>query len=183
MSRLTLGGLLIVVWVLLWGALTPANVLGGAAVAVVLFAAYPSDLPRWPRRRPRPLALAVLAWHVVLGVVRSNVLLTLAVLGPARKVRTELVRVELRTADPRLVTAVTNLTALTPGAMVVGIDPAGDRPQVLLHVMGIRQPKQFATAMLQLERRCVRALGTDEQIAALDRPDSPEAPHQREARP
>jgi multicomponent Na+:H+ antiporter subunit E len=168
MSRLSLVAVLVTVWVLLWGSATPANLLGGAAVAAVLLVVYPTDLRWWPNWRIRPLALAALAWHFVVGVIGSNIWLTIAVLGPQRSVRTELVRVELRVDDPRLITAVANLTALTPGSMVVRVDTDGARPQVLLHVLTVRDPERFAGAMLQLERRCVRALGSSEQIACVE---------------
>jgi multicomponent Na+:H+ antiporter subunit E len=168
MSRLTLGALLVLVWVLLWGGASPANLLGGVLVAVVLFVVYPNDLPTWPTRRVRPVALVGLAAHFVAGVVASNFWLTTAVLGPRRAVRTELVRVELCVDDPRLLTIVANLTALTPGAMVVRIDTDGPRPVVLLHVLTVRDPARFGGATVTLERRCVRAFGTDEQIALVE---------------
>ncbi len=168
MSRLTLGALLVLVWVLLWGGASPANLLGGVLVAVVLFVVYPNDLPTWPTRRVRPVALAGLAAHFVAGVVASNFWLTTAVLGPRRAVRTELVRVELCVDDPRLLTIVANLTALTPGAMVVRIDTDGPRPVVLLHVLSVRDPARFGGATVTLERRCVRAFGPDEQIALVE---------------
>lgn len=174
MSRLTLGAILVVVWVLLWGSVTPANVAGGVAVAAVLFVVYPSELPLRPRTRIRPMPALVLGARFVADVVRSNVWLTMAVLGPKRSVRTELLQVELRVADPRILTMVVNLTALTPGAMVVRADTSGPRPQLLVHALSIHDPHQFAAAMLGLERRCVRALGTDRQVALVqaeeDRP-------------
>ena len=168
MSRFTLGALLVLVWVLLWGGATPANLAGGVLVAVVLFVVFPTDLPVRPTRRVRPLAFAALAAHFCAGVVTSNFWLTAAVLGPRRSVRTELVRVEMRVDDPRLLTMVANLTALTPGTMVVRIDTDGPRPIVLLHVLTVRDPARFGAATVTLERRCVRAFGTDEQIAVVE---------------
>jgi multicomponent Na+:H+ antiporter subunit E len=169
MSRLTLGAILVAVWLLLWGSITVANVLSGIAVAAFLFAVYPSDLPWRPSGRVRPGPFLVLCGRFVVDVVWSNVWLTIAVLGPQRSVHTELVRVELRVGDPRLIAMVTNLTALTPGAMVVRVDAEGARPVVLVHVLSVRDPDRFASAMLGLERRCVRALGSDEQVALVER--------------
>jgi multicomponent Na+:H+ antiporter subunit E len=168
MSRLTLGAILVVVWVLLWGSATPANVAGGILVAAVLFVVYPSGLPLRPVTRIRPGPALVLGARFVADVIRSNVWLTLAVLGPKRSVRTELLRVELRVADPRILTMVVHLTALTPGAMVVRADTSGPRPQLLVHALSIRDPHRFADAMLGLERRCVRAVGTDQQVAMVE---------------
>ena len=60
MSRLTLGAILVAVWLLLWGSITVANVLSGIAVAAFLFAVYPSDLPWRPSGRVRPVPFIVL---------------------------------------------------------------------------------------------------------------------------
>ena len=98
------------------------------AVAAVLFVVYPIDLPWWPNGSgPTAGVRGALRGTSSSTWCGSNVWLTIAVLGPQRSVRTELVRVELRVDDPRLIAMVTNLTALTPGAMVVRVDADGAR--------------------------------------------------------
>lgn len=169
MSRVVLGAVLILVWVLMWGSAAPANLLSGVLVVAVLFAADPTSRPWWPHRPVRPLALLVLVSRFVLDVVRSNVLVTYAVLGPASAVRREVVHVDLVLDDPVLITLVTNMTALTPGAMVVGYDHRGDHPVVDLHVLTPLDPQRQVRAMQGLEGRCVRTFGTAEQLRAYER--------------
>ena len=86
---------------------------------------------------------------------------------------------------------ITNLTALTPGSMVVRAAHHDDgRATVLVHCLATGDPVRFARTIAGLEVRCVRAIGTREQLAAL-RPvpadcgicDGPEDPREREALP
>jgi multicomponent Na+:H+ antiporter subunit E len=169
MSRLVLGAALILVWVLMWGSAAPANLLSGLIVVVVLFAADPTPRPWLPGRPVRPIPLLVLVGRFVVDVVRSNVLVTYAVLGPSSAVHRKLVRVDLRVDDPTLLTLVTNMTALTPGAMVVGYEHEDGHPVVFVHVLTPLDPDRQVEAMQGLEGRCVRTFGTAEQLRAYDR--------------
>ena len=169
MSRVVLGAVLIGVWVLMWGSAAPANLLSGVLVVAVLFALDPTSRPWWPHRPVRPAALLVLISRFVVDVVRSNVLVTYAVLGPASVVRREVVHIDLVLDDPVLLTLVTNMTALTPGAMVVGYDRRGDHPVVDVHVLTPLDPQRQVRAMQDLEGRCVRTFGTAEQLRAYER--------------
>lgn len=169
MSRLVLGAVLIGVWVLMWGSAAPANLLSGLVVVIVLFAADPTPRPWLPRRPVRPIPLLVLVGRFVVDVVRSNVLVTYAVLGPSSAVHRKLIRVDLRVDDPTLLTLVTNMTALTPGAMVVGYEHEDGHPVVYVHVLSPLDPERQVLAMQGLEARCVRTFGTAEQVRAYDR--------------
>jgi multicomponent Na+:H+ antiporter subunit E len=169
MSRVVLGAFLVLVWVLMWGSAAPANLLSGLIVVTVLFAADPTPRPWWPRRPVRPLPLLVLIGRFVLDVARSNVLVTYAVLGPASVVRRELIRVHLHLDDPTLITLVTNMTALTPGAMVVGYEHEDGHPVVMVHVLTPLDPQRQVAAMRGLEGRCVRTFGTAEQLREYER--------------
>jgi multicomponent Na+:H+ antiporter subunit E len=188
MSKFTVTLILVAVWVLLWGSASPANLLSGFAVAVVLFLIYPSQLPRWPVWRLRPWPAAVLVGRFALDVVVSTGWLVVAALSPSSKVRTALVWVDLQFDDPALITMVVNFTALTPGSMVVRVAHHDDgRATVQVHCLATGDPERFARSIAGLEIRCVRAVGTRDQRAAL-RPapadrgicDGPESPRERE---
>jgi multicomponent Na+:H+ antiporter subunit E len=189
MSKFTVSLVLIAVWVLLWGSASAANLLSGVAVAVALFVIYPSQLPRWPVRRLRPWAVLVLLARFAVDVVVSTFWLVIAALAPSSWVRSTTVWVDLQFDDPALITMVTNLTALTPGSMVVRAAHHDDgRPTVQVHCLATGDPERFARTIAGLEVRCVKALGTAGQVAAL-RPvpadcgicDGPEDPTEREA--
>ena len=191
MSKFTVGLILVAVWILLWGSASPANLLSGAAVAVALFVIYPSGLPRWPVRRLRPWPVVVLISRFAVDVVVSTFWLVVAALAPSSKVRAALVWVDLQFDDPALITMITNLTALTPGSMVVRAAHHDDgRPTVQVHCLATGDPERFARGIAGLEVRCVKAVGTRGQLAAL-RPvpancgicEGPEDPREREALP
>ena len=191
MSKFTVSLILVAVWILLWGSASPANLLSGAAVAVALFVIYPSGLPRWPVRRLRPWPVVVLVGRFAGDVVVSTFWLVVAALAPPSKVRAALVWVDLQFDDPALITMITNMTALTPGSMVVRAAHHDDgRATVLVHCLGTGDPERFARGIAGLEVRCVKAVGTRGQLAAL-RPvpancgicDGPEDPREREALP
>ncbi len=189
MSKLTVTLILVVVWVLMWGSASPANLLTGLAVAVSLFVLYPSQLPMWPTRRFRFGGVAVLVGTFAFDLIVSNFWLVIAALGPSRKVQTALVWVDLQFDDPALLTMITNITALTPGSMVVRAAHHDDgRPTVQIHCLSTHDPERWARSIAGLEIRCVRAIGTPEQIAALAPVpadfgicDGPEDPRERGA--
>ena len=187
MSKLTVSVILVIVWVLMWGSASPANVLSGVAVAVALFVVYPSQLPVRPTRRVHLIGIAALVVRFVFEVVVSNFWLVVAVFAPSSRIRSALVWVDLQFDDPALLTMVTNITALTPGAIVVRLAHHDDgRPTAQVHCMATRDPERFARTIAGLEVRCVRAIGTPAQLAAL-RPvppdcgicDGPEDPRER----
>ena len=65
MRRFGLAVWLVVVWIFLWGDLSLANVLGGAAVAVALLVAFPGDRPDVEERQVlRPLHFLSLLWFL-----------------------------------------------------------------------------------------------------------------------
>lgn len=187
MSKLTVTLMLVAVWVLMWGSASPANLLSGLVVVVSLFVLYPSQLPMWPTRRFRFKGVAVLVATFVLDLVVSNFWLVLAALGPSRKVQTALVWVDLQFDDPALLTMITNITALTPGSMVVRAAHHDDgRLTVQIHCLSTHDPQRWARSIAGLEIRCVRAIGTRDQIAALAPvpddfaiSDGPEDPRER----
>ncbi len=164
MSRLALGVVLVAMWILLWGSISLGNIIAGIAVVAVLFLVYPSSRPLRPSLPIRPLAVLRLGWNFALSVLTTNVMLAQAVLGPQRRVHSGLVRVDLCLKDPMLLTMVTYMTALTPGAVAVDIDSSGDHPVMWIHVLTLHDPFQMERNTVELERRCTLAFGTSEQI-------------------
>lgn len=162
--RLALAVLLILVWVFLWGSASPANLLSGAAIVAVLFVAYPIEADVGPKT-VRLVPLLRLAASFLGSVVVANVLVSAAVFSPHRAIRQGVIKVAMHTDDPAIITLVTNFTALTPGSVVVHIDDHGPNPVLWLHVLALQDPFVIARAAQRLERQCVMAFGTDEQVA------------------
>lgn len=173
MSRIGLGLVLLTVWLLWWGSASPANVLSGIAVIAFLFFVVPTSRPLWPTGRFHPVALVRLAVQFVASIISSNVVLSRSILSPRADLHTGVVKVDLCTDDIRIVTMVTNLTALTPGSMVVKVDDAQPLTTLWVHVLTPGDPDEVAPSILALERRCIEAIGTPEQIRRVRQAGTP----------
>ena len=84
----------------------------------------------------RPVAVARLAWHMVVRIVGPNVMLTREVLAPTDRLRTAVIGVPLPGCSDELLTLVSNLVALSPGTMPLELTHG---PTVLyVHVLHLR---------------------------------------------
>ncbi len=166
MSRFTLGALLVVLWLLLWGELSFANVASGVVVVLLLFLVFPSRRVIWPHRRIHLLSLAHLGLYFVGELVLANVSVAQAVLGPRRSIRSAVLTVPLCVDDPALMTLISTMTALTPGSLIVeaGVDPA----HVRVHSFGHGDPVRVAATVRRLEELSIRAIGDSAHRYALE---------------
>lgn len=168
MRRAATAVALVVIWALLWDTFSLANVVSGALLAGLLLFVFPD--PAGVAAPPpvfRPVALVHLAIHVVVGLLRSNVVVARDVLSPRCRVHTGIVACPLRSSRPQLLGALTAVTALAPGAMP--LETRRDPPTIYLHVLHLTDPADVRRSIAVLEERLVRALGTAADIAALDR--------------
>lgn len=163
------------VWVGLWGSVSPANVLGGLAVAALLLAVLPlPEVPREAGVRLGPLAqlLVVFAWELV----KASATVVLQVLRPGG-LRQAVFAVPVPGLSDRLLTLLANAVSLTPGTLALEVD----RPRSVLYVHALNVPagpnaiEDVRHSIVRLERLAVRALGTRECLAELDRAHSTEA--------
>ncbi len=164
-ARLLLGSWLVVMWLLLWGQVTVANVGTGALVAAGVVWAFPPAPERDDPLKVRVLpALSLVGWFLWALVV-SNVAVAREVVMPASRtqIRPGIVACALRTRSGRLATVIANLITLTPGTLTV---EARGRPAVLfVHVLSYEDLASVRADVDDLERRVVRAFGTDEDLA------------------
>lgn len=152
-DRLLLTGWLYVVWVLLWGMLTPAVLLSGLVVAPLCLAASRLPVVRLTSR-PRPVAILRAVGRFTVDVVKSTVEVAGTVLlrGPAT--RSAIIEVRLPpTADPvsdLAVTVAANRISLVPGTLVVDID----RPSstFYLYVLDVRSGDDIDAARRDAEQ-------------------------------
>lgn len=171
-SRVTahpwLAGWLTAVWVGLWGSLTPANVLGGLAVAVVLLVALP--LPEHPDQdRFRPLALAGFVAFFAVELGQATLVVAWQVLRPRGELRQAVIAVDIVETSDLVLTLVANAISLTPGTLTLEVDR--DRSVLYVHVLDVGGPggvEDVRRSIRRLERRAVRAIGPPESLAALD---------------
>lgn len=149
------------VWVLLWGNLTAANVLGGLALAVFVLVAFP--LPRiivGARIHPGPLVVLVarFLWDLVVASVHVSWL----AVRPQGAPRSSVVTTQLRTRNELFQTVVGEMSSLVPGSLVVELD--GEHGRLSMHVLEVDSPEAaqaFRRSVLALEERVLRALAAE----------------------
>ena len=160
---------LVLVWMLLWGTWSWANVLSGAAVALLVTLLLP--LPHVVGgTRVRPLPLLVFLGHFVVDLVVSGAQVAWLAVRPGGRRMSAIVRVQLRTDSDLLLTMVAEATSLVPGSLVLDLDREGRTITVhLLHVRDRAHVEQERADVLVVEERLVRAFGSVEDLAAIDR--------------
>ena len=137
-ARLVLLLWLAAVWVALWGSVTPANVLGGLAVALVLLAVptrAAAPQPAGTRGRVRPLGLLRVAVVVAGELVRASLQVVVLVLRPRSQLRQAVVAVPVTGASDALLTLVANAISLTPGTLTLEVDR--ERRVLYVHVLQV----------------------------------------------
>ena len=169
-GRAVIAAWLVVMWVLLWGEVNLANVLGGLVLAVLLVVVFPPGATNDDPMIIRPLpALSFLLWFLW-ALIATNVAVAREVLLPASRsdIRTAVVATPLRTRSGRLATIIANAITLTPGTLTVD---ARGRPAVLyVHVLSFTDAPSVIEEVADLERRVVRAFGTAEEVARICTP-------------
>lgn len=157
MSSITVGGVSLVVWLLLWGDLSVGNVVSGILVAAVLMVVFPNDGPFWPRHFFHPVHALHFVGYFVLNLIVSNFLLSKEILRGASGTRTRVVTVPMPDCTPAMLTFVANVTALTPGTMAV--DASNEPPQLTVHVLLLHDPDEARASVDKLRYLAVRAFG------------------------
>ncbi len=167
LGRLVIATWLVVMWVLLWGEVNLANVLGGVLVAGAIVVVFPPPDTNDDPIVVRPVAAASFLVWFLWALVVTNVAVAREVLLPSSRsqIRTAVVAVPLRTRSGRLATIVANAITLTPGTLTVD---ARGRPAVLyVHVLSFADVDAVVDEVADLERRVVRAFGTADEVARI----------------
>ena len=183
---------LTLVWILLWGTFSWANLLGGLVVAVIVLAVFP--LPAVTSGgRLRPIALV----RVVLDVARDLVVSSLQVawqsVRPGPPIRSSIVAVRLSEdaeGAELLVATLIECLSLVPGTVVV--EASADEGILYAHVLGADDRAaidRFRAQVARLEaelvaagvhRVRVRPDPTGDAAAGTDPRDDPDDPVENE---
>lgn len=152
---------LTVVWVGLWGSVTPANVLGGLLVGGLVLRLLPVQDPA-PARRASPVGVLVFLGVFAVALVQSSLQVLVLVLRPRLRPRQAVLAVPVHgDGGDRLLTLVANAISLTPGTLTLEVD----RERGLLHVhcLDVGAGPEGLTAVRRsierLEHAAGRALG------------------------
>ena len=160
---------LAVVWVLLWGELTVANIAGGVLVAVLLTVFLPStgDRGRTTEEGARihPLAALHFAGWFAWKLVEANAVVAWEVLTPRNRINEGVVAVPLHGVSDGLTTLVASCVSLTPGTLVLDLDR--DPLVLYVHVLHLRTIEEVRAEVQTLEHLAIRAFGSPAARASI----------------
>jgi multicomponent Na+:H+ antiporter subunit E len=146
---------LVALWIGLYGELTPANIVGGVAIAAIVWFATRGSANA--RVRFRPLGMLALLAFMFVNLVRSSVRVLVAVWLPtAERTRVQVLSATLQSGSPTVAAVVANLITVTPGTMTIEV--ADDARKIQVHVLGAVSTEQFRSSVIDLELRVVNAL-------------------------
>jgi multicomponent Na+:H+ antiporter subunit E len=152
---------LTLVWVLLWGTFSWANLLGGLVVAVGVLVAFP--LPAVSSGgRLRPLALVRVVLDVARDLAVSSVQVAWQSVRPGPPIRSSIVAVEVPDDSELLMALLVECLSLVPGSVVVEASAA--ERTLWAHVLGIADE-----AGVERFRRQVARLVSDLMTAGVHR--------------
>lgn len=158
----------IVMWTLLWGDISWANVIGGMVVAVLVVVFFPLPPVRF-QGRIRPWGLAVFLAYFARDLVISSAQVAWAAIRPRGQVTNALIAVRLRVRSDLNMTLTGEALTLIPGSLIVDADR--DTGTLYVHVFdvtSVEQVERFRARVLDLEARIVRAIGSRDEIRALN---------------
>lgn len=162
---------LTLVWVLLWGNLSAANVIAGLAVALVVTLLL--SLPVVPvEGLVHPLSLAKLVAVMIWSLLVSSLQLAWLAIKPGPPPLTAVLRARFDVKSDLVLVLAVNAINLTPGTIAIAIDR--DRRIVYVHVIDAGSPRtidQFHRHVRRLERLLV---------ASFERPQDWKPAHNKE---
>ncbi|MCI2264455.1 Na+/H+ antiporter subunit E [Sediminivirga luteola] len=160
---------LVVLWVLLWEAVTPITLASGLLIAVLItrFLYLP---PVELGGRFNLFWFLAFAVKFVALVVAASVQVTWMTLRPKGVPTSSIGAVQLRTRSDLMITLVAQVTSLIPGSVVVEVNR--HQSVLYLHVLGATSDADLKRArdqVLRNEERLVRAIGSLRDIDAINR--------------
>jgi multicomponent Na+:H+ antiporter subunit E len=165
---------LVLVWILLWGTFSAANVLSGLLVALVITLLLP--LPAVPvEGLVHPLSLLRLLTTVAYYLVKSSVQVAFLAVKPGPPPLSAVLRAHLAVKSDLVLALAVNIFNLIPGSIVLEIDQS--RRMLYMHVIDVgneRSVAQFYHQVAQVERLLVATFERESDWRpSADRTDQP----------
>lgn len=156
----------VVVWNLLWGNVSVANVLSGLLVAILVVAVFPLP-PILFTGRIRPVGLARLAFWFVVDLVAASAQVAWLAVRPGPSPRSAVIQVDLFGDSDLYLTMTAEFVSLVPGSVIIDVRRATNT--LFVHVVDVRDESSIALArrrVLREEQRVMLALASDAELRA-----------------
>jgi len=166
-QQLPLLVVLVLLWMMLWGSLTPLTIVTGVIVAVGVTRAFylpPVELSG----RFNPLWFVVFLARFLLELVKASFQVAWRALSPTPIGRSSVVAVQLLTRSDFITTLTAIAVSLIPGSIVIEVDRAGGI--LYLHAIGAAERDQIDKVrddVLDIEVLIVRALGSADDLRSI----------------
>jgi multicomponent Na+:H+ antiporter subunit E len=166
---------LVLVWNLLWGTWSWANLISGTVVALAVTWLLPLP-PVSGGARFHPVAVLRYLGHFVVDLATSSAQVAWEAIRPGGLRHGAIISVQLRTDSDLLLTMIAESLCLVPGSIVIDLDR--EQRTFALHLLSVRDLAEVAeqrAGVLAVEERVVRAFGSAAEIAVFDsRRDQPD---------
>jgi multisubunit Na+/H+ antiporter MnhE subunit len=161
-------GWLVLVWSLLWGDITWANLVGGLVVGAAVLVFFPLPAVTFGGRL-RPWALLAFAARFAVELVSASLHVARIAVQPGYRPRGAIIAVRLRLSTDLNLALTAEAVSLVPGTLILEVDR--DSGTLFLHVLDTHGPADLDVARdrtLTVERRIVRAVGSTAELRHVD---------------
>ncbi len=151
---------LVVVWLLLWGRVTPGLIASGIVIAALVLTLFPMPALEI-RGRPRPTRAVLFFLRFAYDIVVASVHVAWMAMRPGPPPKCAVIGVDLHTRSDLMLTLVAEVLSLVPGSLVVEIDRASTI--LYLHVIGVETSEEIERQRdraAAVEARMIRAFGS-----------------------
>jgi multicomponent Na+:H+ antiporter subunit E len=159
---------LVLVWIMLWGTWTWANLITGLLVATGIMLALP--LPQVVLgTRLHPLGVLAFVVRFSVDLVTSSVQVAWRAVRPGGEPRAAVIGVRLRTRSDLIMTLTAEALSLIPGSLVLEV--LRSERTLYVHVFDVRdldEVERHRRKILDLEARVIRAVGMPAAIRGLE---------------
>jgi multicomponent Na+:H+ antiporter subunit E len=169
MRRAVLIAWLTVLWVVLWGEISLANVLGGVVVAVMVTTVFRLAPAPEQRHTFRPYRAFVFAAYFLWQLLVSNFVVAREVVTPRDRIRSGIVAVPVTGCSDLVITVLANALTLTPGTQTLEV--RREPPTLYVHVLHLHDIDEVRRDIRRLQLMVVHAIGSQEALASLDERD------------
>lgn len=167
-SRLVAVAGLALLWLLLWGEVSWANVVGGVLAGLFTVTVFPLA-PLGLQGRLHPVGLARFVLHFARDLVVSSVQVAAAVFLPRRRLTNAIVAVPLRVVSDLNIAITSIAVTLVPGSVVM--DAHRDDGVLFIHLLNVRDEehlKRLRQGVAGVEWRVVHAIGSPAEIRRIE---------------
>ncbi|RIV37461.1 Na+/H+ antiporter subunit E [Micromonospora radicis] len=175
-NRIVAMTFLVIVWVLLWGTFSWANVISGLVVAAILLAVFPLP-PVTFAGRVHPWGALRFLLRFLRDLVVASVQIAWLALRPRHIPRSAIIAVKLRVNSDLNLTLTAEALSLVPGSLILEADR--NTGTLFIHVINVdslAEVEKFRHEVLALEARIIAAIGSPEELRQVRAGSTPPPP-------